>query len=155
MHQLQQPQLKMKPLLLPIPQLIKRPQHHLQKPRQLLLAEQRSRPPRAPLLIGRDLQQLRSRPIQPRAIRTNTHNLRNHTVPQIPYKLPSQLRRRVPRIQQLIRNRNHVGAAVPIHRLKNPFKHSIRNRPHQLTNLPHIQPRAAHPPPERWQSPGP
>jgi hypothetical protein len=56
MHQLQQPQLKVKPLLLSIPQLIERPQHHLQKPRQLLFAEERSRPSRTSLFISRDLQ---------------------------------------------------------------------------------------------------
>ncbi len=63
MHQLQQAQLKVEALLLPIPKLVKRPQHHLQKPRQLFFAEQRSRPRRTPLLIGRDLQQLTAHPI--------------------------------------------------------------------------------------------
>ena len=93
MHQLQQPQLKVKSLLLPIPQLIKRPQHHLQKPRQLLFTEQRSRPSRAPLLIRRDLQQLARDAIRTCAIHSNARNLRNHAVPQIPHKLPRQLRR--------------------------------------------------------------
>jgi hypothetical protein len=63
MDQLQQPQLKVKSLLLPIPKLIKGPQHHLEKARQLLFSEQRCRPSGSPLFIRRNLQQLSSRPI--------------------------------------------------------------------------------------------
>ena len=52
MHQLQQSQLEVKPLLLPVSQLIEGSQHHLQKPRQLFFGEQGSRARCTPLLVG-------------------------------------------------------------------------------------------------------
>ncbi len=129
MHQLQQPKLKMKPLLLSIPQLVERSQHHLQKPRQLLLAEECSRPSRTSLFISRDLQQFPRNPVRTSAVHANPGDLRNHAIPQIPHKLPRQLSRRISRIQQLVRNRNHLGAAVPIHRLEYLLKNGIRTVP--------------------------
>ena len=85
MHQFQQPQLKVEPLLLSIPQLIERSQHHLQKPRQLLFAEKCSRPARTSLFISRDLQQFPRNPVRTRAVHANPGNLRNYAIPQIPH----------------------------------------------------------------------
>ncbi len=56
MDQLQQPQLKVEPLLLPISQFIEGSQHHLEKARQLLFAEEGSRSSSASLLVRRNLQ---------------------------------------------------------------------------------------------------
>ena len=52
MYQLQQAQLQVKSLLLPVVQIVKRPQHNLQIPRQFLFAEQDRRPRDTRPLIG-------------------------------------------------------------------------------------------------------
>jgi hypothetical protein len=47
-----------KPLFLPVSQLIEGSQHYLKKARQLLFGKERRRTARTPLLIGRDLKEL-------------------------------------------------------------------------------------------------
>ena len=90
-HQLQQPKLKVEPLLLPITQLIEGPQQHLQKPRQLFLAEQRRRSaPRASVLQAKSA--TARYPAASPCSGVMPGDLRNHAAAQVAHRLPGQLR---------------------------------------------------------------
>ena len=133
MHQLHQPQFQMEPLLLPIIQIVEGSQHHLQKPRQVLFAEQQRRPRRARPLVGRNLQQVGILAAHPR----------HQRVPQIPHKLPRQRRRAVPRIQQRVQLLDHPRRLPCADLLHQPLKHRIRHRAHQFANLIRVEMRLA------------
>ena len=58
MHQLQQAELEVEALLLPVAELVEGAEHRLQKARQLFLTKQRGGARGAALFFGRNLQQL-------------------------------------------------------------------------------------------------
>ena len=92
-NQFQKPKLKMKPLLLPVIQIVECAQHDLQIARQLFLAEQHCRARRSRPLIGRNLQQFGLLATQ----------LRHQRVAQVANQLPGQRLRTVAGIHQPVR----------------------------------------------------
>ena len=139
MHQLQQAQLKVETLLLPVSHLVKRPQHRLHEARQLFLAEERRCPRCATLLLGRDLQQLR--PFRP--VGGEPCDLRDDAAPQVAHRLPRQLGGRVPCIKQVICDCHDLGRVVLIDRLHHALEDGVRHRSHELANLSCVEPRLA------------
>ena len=124
MYKLQQPKLKMEPLLLPVIQFVKGPQHHLQKAGEVFFAEEGRGACRSGSLIWRKLDKLSGFSSQ----------AGHQAIAQVADKLPRQLRRTVSRIQEAIDFLNYRCAAVRMDGFQKTFKNSIRNRSHQLAD---------------------
>ena len=145
MHQLDEPKLQMEALLLAVIQLVESSQHDLEEAREVFFRKQRGGARRPCPLVGRDLQQFRTFPV----------DARHERVAEVMDELPGKLRRAVSGIQQTVDLLDHGRGLALADGLQQPLKHGVGHRAHQLANLRGIEMGAAVFAWSRWRWPGP